>query len=123
MEKAMATLSSILGASQVALQVKVLPANSGDLTDVGSVSGLKKFSGGGHGNPLQYSCLQNPRNRGSWWATVYGIAQSQTQLTRLRNSSSRIPWREEPGRLQSKGSHRVGHNLSDFTYTQHTFYI
>ena len=76
----MATHSSILGASQVALELKSLPANSGDLRDVGSTSGLKKFSGGGHGNPLQYSCLENPMDRGAWWVTVHGVAKSQTQL-------------------------------------------
>ena len=41
-------------------------------------------------NPLQYSCLENPRDRGAWWAAVYGVAQSWTQLTRLSNSSSRV---------------------------------
>ena len=76
LEKAMATHSSILGAFQMALEVKSLPANSGDLRDVGSTSGLKKFSGGGHGNPLQYSCLENPRDGGVWWAAICGIAQS-----------------------------------------------
>ena len=76
----MATHSSILGASQVALEAKSLPANSGDLRDVGSISGLKKFSGGGHGNPLQCSCLQNSKDEGAWWATIYGVTQSQTRL-------------------------------------------
>ena len=38
------------------------------------------FSGEGNGNPLQYSCLENPRDRGAWWAAVYGVAQSRTQL-------------------------------------------
>ena len=45
--------------------------------------------GEGNGNPLQYSCLENPRDGGAWWAAVYGVAQSQTQLKRL-NSSSRV---------------------------------
>ena len=44
--------------------------------------------GEGNGNPLQYSCLENPRDRGSWWAATYGIAQSQTQLKQLSSSSS-----------------------------------
>ena len=44
--------------------------------------------GEGSGNPLQYSCLENPRDRGAWWATVYGVAQSRTQLKRLSSSSS-----------------------------------
>ena len=44
--------------------------------------------GEGNGNPLQCSCLENPRDRGAWWATVYGVAQSQTRLKRLSSSSS-----------------------------------
>ena len=44
--------------------------------------------GEGNGNPLQCSCLENPRNRGAWWAAVYGVAQSQTRLKRLSSSSS-----------------------------------
>ena len=49
-------------------------------------------TGEGNGNPLQYSCLENPRDRGAWWAAVYGVAQSRTQLKRLSssNSSSRV---------------------------------
>ena len=44
--------------------------------------------GEGNGNPLQYSCLENPRDRGAWWAAVYGVAQSRTRLKRLSSSSS-----------------------------------
>ena len=65
-------------ASQVALVVKNLPANAGDVRDVGSIPGLGRFPGGGHGNPLQCSCLENPRDGGAWWAAVYGVAQSRT---------------------------------------------
>ena len=43
-----------------------------------------------HGNPLQYSCLENPRDRGAWWAAVYGVAQSQTRLKRLSSSSMNL---------------------------------
>ena len=114
--------------------------------------------GEGNGNPLQCSCLENPRDGEAWWAAAYGVAQSQTRLKWLSSSSSRrgkveavtdfillgskisedsdcsheikrclllgrkdmtnlkrfddwrIPWREEPGRLQSMGLQRVGHN-------------
>ena len=52
--------------------------------DVGSIPGLGRFPGGGHGNPLQYSCLENPMDRGAWWATVHGVAKSQTRLKQLR---------------------------------------
>ena len=48
-------------------------------------------SGEGNGNPLQYSCLENPRDRGAWWAAVYGVAQSWTRLKQLRSSSSIHP--------------------------------
>ena len=48
----------------------------------------------GNGNPLQYSCLENPRNRGAWWAAIYGVAQSRTRLKRLSCGGS--PYRNEP---------------------------
>ena len=48
--------------------------------------------GEGNGNPLQYSCLENPRDRGAWWTAVYGVAQSQTQLKRLSSSSRSQPY-------------------------------
>ena len=57
-----------LGASQVVLLVKNPPVNAGDIRDVGSVPGLERSSGGGHGNPLQFSSLQNPMDRGAWQA-------------------------------------------------------
>ena len=107
--------------------------------------------GEGNGNPLQCSCLENPRDGGAWWAAVYGVAQSRTRLNWLSGSSSsssdkeptfqcrrhkkhgfdpwvgktpwrrawqptpvvlpgKSPWTEEPGRLQSIGLQRVGHN-------------
>ena len=50
-----------------------------------SIPGLGRFPGGGNGNPLQYSCLENPLDRGPWWATVHGGAKSQTQLNRQHN--------------------------------------
>ena len=55
-------------------------ASVGDIRDSGSIPGLGRSPGGGHGNPLQYSCLENPMDRGAWWATVRGIKKSQTQL-------------------------------------------
>ena len=48
--------------------------------------------GEGNGNPLQCSCLENPRDRGAWWASVYGVAQSRTRLKRLSSSSSKHQW-------------------------------
>jgi len=60
--------------------VKNLPANAGDVSDASSIPGMGRFPGGGHGNPLQYSCLENPMDRGPWWATLHGVAKSQTKL-------------------------------------------
>ena len=63
-----------LGASQVVLVVRNLPA-SGDLRDAGSIPESGRSPGGGHGNPLKYSCLENPMGRGVWWAIVHGVAR------------------------------------------------
>ena len=68
------------GASQVALVVKNPPANAGDAGDKGSIPGWGRSPRGGHGNPLQYSCLENPMDRGAWRATVYGVTKSRTGL-------------------------------------------
>ena len=84
----------------------------------------------GNGNPLQYSCLENPMDRGAWWAAVHGVARSQTQLsnftftfhfhalekemaTHFSVLAWRIPRTGEPGGLLSMGSHTVEHNWSD----------
>ena len=68
-------------ASQVALVVKNLPASAGDVRDSGLIPGLGRSPGGGNGNPLQYSCLENPMDRGAWQATVHRVAKSRTQLS------------------------------------------
>ena len=67
-------------ASQVMLEVKNPPANAVDIRDLGLISGLGRSPAEGNGNPLQYSCLENPRDRGAWWATVHEVAMSQTGL-------------------------------------------
>ena len=60
--------------SQVALVVvKKLPANSGDIKNASSTPGWGRSPGGGHRNPFQYSCLENPMDKGAWRATVHGI--------------------------------------------------
>ena len=86
--------------------------------------------GEGNGNPLQYSCLENPMDRGAWWAAVREAVKSRTRLSdftftfhfhalekEMATHSSVLAWRipgsEEPGGLPSMGSHRVGHDLSD----------
>ena len=62
----------------MALAVKNLPANAGGIRDVGSVPGSGRFPGGGHGNWLKDSCLENPTDRGSWESTVHRVSQSQS---------------------------------------------
>ena len=54
--------------------VKNPPASTGDISDMGSIPGLGRSPGEGNGTPLQYSCLENPMDRGAWWATVHGVA-------------------------------------------------
>ena len=83
--------------------------------------------GEGNGTPLQYSCLENPMDRGAWWAAVYEVAKSRTRLSyftltfhfhalekEMETHSSLLAWRipgmGEPGGLLSMGSHRVGHD-------------
>ena len=80
--------------------------------DCGATSLSLSCIGVGNGNPLQCSCLENPRDRGAWWDAVYGVAQSRTLLMRLSSSSSSRQWRtEEIEVMQSVGLQRVGHNL------------
>ena len=68
--------------------VKNPPAKALDKRDAGSIPRWERSPGGGHGNPLQFSCLENTMDRGAWWATVHWVAQSQTQLKWLSSSSS-----------------------------------
>ena len=64
---------------QVVLVVKNLPANEGDIRDMGSIPGSGRSPGGGHGNPLQYSCLENSIDKGAWRATLHGVSKSWTR--------------------------------------------
>ena len=75
--------SWILWASQVALVVKNPPANAGDKREAGSIPGLGRSPGGGHGNPLQYSCLENPIDRGAWWAIVHIHRVAELDVTEV----------------------------------------
>ena len=58
--------------------VKNAQANSSDVRDTGSIPGSGRSPGGGHHNPLQHSCLENPIDRGAWWATIHRVTQSDT---------------------------------------------
>ena len=101
---------------------------------------MQSTSGEGNGNPLQYSCLENPLDGGAWWAAVHGVAKGQTRLSdftftfhfhALEKESAthssvlawRIPGTGEPGGLPSMGSHRVGHDWSDLAAAAAAEYI
>ena len=75
-------------ASQVALVVKNLAANARDIRDVGSVPGLGRSSGGGHGNRLQYSCLGIPKDRGAWQVAVHGVTKESDRSQQVNNNRS-----------------------------------
>ena len=102
-------------ASQVVLVVKNPAANAGDIRDVRSIPGLGTSPGEGNGNPLQYSGLENPMDRGAWRATVHGVVKAPVRSLgredllgkKMATHSSilawRIPWSEEPGGLHSMG--------------------
>ena len=85
----------MLGVSKVALVVKNLIVNAGVVRDAGSISGLGRSPGVGHGNSLQYSCLENLMDRGARWATVCGVTKSQTQLS----TYSCMAWNISPQNL------------------------
>ena len=78
-----------LWVSQVALMVKNPPANAGGTRDKGSILGSGRSPGRGHGNPLRYSCLENPMDRGAWPATMHGITESQTRPSTTKTRSLR----------------------------------
>ena len=130
--------SCFFQASQVVLVVKNLPANAGDIRDLGSIPGLGRSPGGRNGSPLQYFCLENPMDRGAWRAAVHRVAQCGTWLKRLartpvyrrkwktkksndsknsfpsinslfRYSFCLIPCTEEPGVLHSMASRSQTH--------------
>ena len=65
----------------MALAVKYPPANEADTRDVGSIPGSGRSPGVGNGTPLQYSCLENSKGRGAWWATVRGVTKRWTRLS------------------------------------------
>ena len=76
----------------MAVVVKHPPANAGDIRDEGSIPGSGRSPGAGHGNPLQYFCLENSTDRGDWQATVHGVTKSQP---RLKQHSTHIETLEE----------------------------
>ena len=75
--------------------------NAGDAGDMGLISGLGRFPGGRNGNPLQYSCLDNPLDRGAWWAIIHGVTKSQTQLSTNLSLDWTKEWERECGGQKS----------------------
>ena len=84
---------TILWASWMMPVVKKLPVNAADIRDWSLIPGLGRSPGGGHGNPLQYYCLENPMDRGAWWATVQRVAKSQMWLKQLSMHTIRSKWK------------------------------
>ena len=76
-----------------------MPANAGDVRVEDLIPGLERFPGEGDGNPLRYSCLENPTDRGAWWATVHGVTKSWTGLKRLRACMCVGLWKAGLGRV------------------------
>ena len=111
-------------AFQVVLVVKNLTANA---SDVGLIPGLGRYPGGGNGNPLQYSCQENPMDGGAWWTAVHGVAKSRTRLSdftftfhfhtlekEMATHSSVLAWRI-PGTGEPVGCRLWGRTESDMT--------
>ena len=71
---------------------KEFTCNVGDKGDVGSIPGLGRSPGEGHGNSLQYSCLENSMDRGAWWATVHRVTKSQTWLKQLSTCAHNVSY-------------------------------
>ena len=102
--------SPVKRASQVAPVVKNPPSNAGDVRDTGLVPGWERSPGGGHGSPLQYSCLQNPIDREAWWTTVHRVTKighdlsDSAHTTCLKNNKTRykIPLAAAPHFVQNK---------------------
>ena len=70
--------------------VKNPPANAGDIRGVGSISGSGRSPGGGNGNPLRYSCLENPMDKGAWQSIVHRVAKSQTRPKQLSMQHAKL---------------------------------
>ena len=81
--------------------VKNPPANAGDMRDASSFPGLGRFPRGGHGNPVQYSYLENSMDRGTWWATVHGLQKvGHNWVTECTHTHTHTHTEDEPGLMR-----------------------
>ena len=80
----------LVSLSQVALEVKNPPVKAGEIRGAGSIPGPGRSCGRGHDNPLQFSCLENPTDRGTWWATIHSVTKSWTLLSDLAHLVSGV---------------------------------
>ena len=113
-KKISAYLQSYHLAFQVALVVKNPPANAGD---TGLIPGLGRSPGEGHGNPLQYSCLDNPMDRRTWQATIHRIAKSRTRLKGLSTTTGleKVSFHSNPKERQCQRMLKLPHNCTHLT--------
>ena len=84
----------LLRGFQVWLSGKEYTCQAGDTGDMGLIPRLGRFSAGGHGNPLQYSCLENSMDRGAWWAMVHRVAKSRTQVSNSTEAAASRSYEE-----------------------------
>ena len=92
--------------------VKHPPVNAGDIRDVGLISGSGRSPGGGNGNPLQYFGLENPVDRGAWWATVHRASKSWTLLKRLNMRACMLQTRNETN-AKNSGRNPLGRGTGE----------
>ena len=109
-------VDSRLSASQVVLVVKNLPVNAGDIKDASSVPGLGRFPGEGNGNPLQYSYLENPTDRGTQRATVQVIESDTTEVTEQTTCKATRTVSSRKVDFRDKKINNSKRSLSDFLY-------
>ena len=115
----------VLNRTQKPLVVQNLPAIAGDVRDMCSIPGLGRSPGGGHSNPLQYSCLGNPMDRGAWRATVHRVAKIHTWLkwlsTHNEGKLDKLNYVEINNFQSSNRINWKGNPLSNRWYLQNTY--
>ena len=84
------SIHNYVSLKMMAQRLKRLPASACNARDLGSIPGSGRSPGEGNGSPLQYSCLENPMDRGAWWAAVHGVVKSRTRLSDFTHSKMTI---------------------------------